>query len=357
MRALIRLAVCAFALAFAAPAFAQSDDETQSPNEIDRILAQIHTERALAEYQGQCDLPAASAREQIVLLSVEGSPRIANVTFGRQQDLTRVVDIEIERGRAPIYLIVTDPGATIWRFTGATRRLRTLVVVGGSPSGYVGARPRTYANVQMASCFAQFGGPDRSAARIAAGIVERELGRAPDVVAWQTQIEMSIPAGVLEPPPPLDGSAWPAAPPAPPGFDRGVWEGESLRVAEIVMLDPEDVRGAPVTRIELMPGIMGMAQLTGAGALEALPYANDGWRNFRVLRSPLILPPNVTFDHYTIRLYLPAGTPFPEGNLRGVCLVDEVTGDWVGPIVDFCRERDAWMRENIERDARNRRAQ
>lgn len=355
MRATIRSVLAAMMFAIAAPAAAQDDDSY--PNEIDQILRQIQTERAIEEYQGTCNLPPASAREQIVLLAVEGSPRIANVTFARPEHTVKVVDIEIERGRAPLYLIVTDPGMTIWRFSGATQRLRSLVVVGWGPTGYVGAQPRTFQQVAAAECFEPFGSADMTSTRVASAIVAQELGRPADVVAYQRQIEISIPAGVLEEPPPFDPSVWPTPPPAPRGFDRAVWESEFFRVAEIVDIDPADVRGAPVTRIALMPGWMGMAQLTGAGALEAMPYANDGWSNFRVLRSPLTLPENVTFNHYTIRLYLPAGTPLPNGNLEGVCLVDETTGEWVGPITTFCAERDAWMRANVERDARNRRAQ
>lgn len=352
------LALCV-ALSLSATAFAQApQEEGEYQNDIDRILATWRTDQALAAYQGACDLPRASVREKIVMLSAYGSGLASNVTLSTQDVQYRVSDIAIERGREPIYLILVSEGEAIWRFTGATRRLRTLVLVSQSPNGYVGAHPQTFRARSMLSCFGAFGEPELTSTMVASGIVARELGRTPDVMAYQRHSELSIPGGVQAPPPPFTSSAWPPPlPPAPPGFDRAVWEAGFPRIAELAMLDPADVRGAQATPYEIMPGWMGLAQLAGNGALEAMPSANDGWQNLRVRRSPLTLPPNVSFRDYTIRLYLPPNMPFPKGDLTGVCMVDEASGDWVGPIAEFCAERHAWMRGNIEQSERARRAE
>lgn len=353
---LIRRLLLAVTLAGAAPAFAQ---ETERPNDIDRILSQMRTDRAMEQYQDTCDMPAAGAREQIVLLSASGSRRASNVTLMRQQDVYGVGDIVIEPGSAPIYLVLVSETSAIWRFSGATRRLRSLVLISWAPNGFVGAQPRAFDALTMSNCFTTFGGPEMASTRTAIGIVTHELGRVPDVVAYQQNLEISIPRGVQAPPVDVEVGDWPAPPEPPAGFDPETWRAGPMHVAELAMLDPADVRvlGAQATAYDVMPGWMGMSQLVARGALQFLPYANDGWMNFRVLQPHVRLPPNVSFRDYTIRLYLPAGASPPEGDLTGVCIVDEATGQWLGPVSEFCAERHAWMASNIERNERARRAQ
>jgi hypothetical protein len=74
-----------------------------------------------------CSFPGYPEGAQVVLLSADRGLAISSASLGGQDVSTSVVLVVVEPGDAPLYVIGTASRAVLWRFSGATQRLRHLV--------------------------------------------------------------------------------------------------------------------------------------------------------------------------------------------------------------------------------------
>jgi hypothetical protein len=153
-------------------------------------------------------------------------------------------------------------------------------------------------------------------------VVERALGRSPDVFAGEYDVgTLSIPGATVEDAIPVPGSA--------AGFDPAVYaEALWFRPGGIVDIDPESVAPPGAEAYEVLPQWFGLAQLTATGALERRGSFFFG--SFYIAH-PIARFPAGLYGAHAVTFILGAGVPLPAGDPGHSCVISEESGL---PIVD-----------------------
>ncbi|HYD36032.1 MAG TPA: hypothetical protein VEA60_00345 [Allosphingosinicella sp.] len=289
-----------------------------------------------------CPLPPALENEQLIAFGAYDGDSIASAWVGGPDNETALIDVIIEPGRQSLYLILTSYESMIWRLSGATSRVRKVVISSyhnaerdpsrqtSRPVRRLAYRARTSAEawrrvaasgvvgvparkvvIAPAHCPKYF--YQRETASAAFAIASEALGREPDAVfaAYSAQ-RVRLPSGRVT-------EAERDSATMPGGFDREMWiEATRFWPGGLVYVPPGAVVAAtPVGLYEVLPSQMGLAQLIGAGAVEPL-----GGESFRVLRPIPRLPPRMSGAH-SVTLILADGVPPPPGDSGHSCMIRE----------------------------------
>ena len=151
-------------------------------------------------------VPMLSRQAWIVRLGVRESAQLSDVAIGGQDVPTYAVNVAIEPGTEPLYIVATSWGPTIWRFTGAIQRVEAFV--GSSftrdarsmwPAVGATGLPRARFHTVPNACFGEFderGPAPPPATSEASQLMVRRVGRPIDVAygAYQPQ-GVSLPSG------------------------------------------------------------------------------------------------------------------------------------------------------------------
>jgi hypothetical protein len=345
---LAALIACSAVMAFGGPpapagrAAAQAPAQGPSPAEARRRAKREQRWLRTLVPTPACPLPPVRETERLIAFGAYHGESIASTAVAGPSETTYLIDVVIEPGRQPLYLVLTSYESMVWRFSGATGRVRQVVISSFheidrsktpqaaqrlprldfqkptpaqawrrvSASGAVGlpARKVVIAPSHCPKFFyePQVAGDSFSTARGA-------LGRDPDSIfgSYSTQ-RVRLPSGIVT-------KDRPGTAPRPPGFDPEKWsDAARYWVGGLVYLSPSEVvAGAPVSLYQVLPADMGLSQLVGAGALEPL----DGDR-FRLLRPIPHLPPGMAGAH-SITLLLAEGVPPPPGDPAHSCVLHE----------------------------------
>lgn len=270
-----------------------------------------------------CRMPSAGDAMVVVFGTYEGQA-LSTVALGSTDQVTGVLDVVIEPGDRPLYLVLSAYGGTIWRFSGATGRVQRVVLVGGgdfSPGAYsplagaVGLPADTVFTADHKACFGYFYEPGTLKAAEISATVRRATGKAPEVFAGRYDLAaVRLPSG-------RGAEIRRGRKPAPAGFDRGLWS-EMLRFspAGLATIDPATVvSSSPVMAYDVLPQEAGLAQLVGAGDLER---TSDG---LKVVRRIPRFPAGLAGAHLTAFL-IADGVPTPAGDPGHSCVIMETTG-------------------------------
>jgi Ca2+-binding EF-hand superfamily protein len=296
-----------------------------------------------------CALPPVPAGAKLIVYGGYEGAAISSVAIGGLDQETNLIDVTIEPGTTPLYLILTSYESMLWRLTGATDRV-TRVVVSSShtgratmPAGADGMKDRRTAIDTMSLSMA--GAPSASGVsgvpadkvtiassncprpfynsggdKLAMVPVQHALGRDPDAIFTSYSVRrVSLPSGIM--------TKTDSKPPPPPGFDAAMWQ-EAVRYwpGGLVTVDSRHVVARTrVERYQVLPSQMGLAQWIGAGAIEAL--AND---KFRIVRPIPHMPPSMGGAH-SVTLVLAKGIPLPPGDPVHSCVLSEETGEALRP--------------------------
>jgi hypothetical protein len=76
----------------------------------------------------QCDLPEVPLGARYVDFRAERGEALSSATLATQDIETTTVDVTIERGRDPLFVVLISSGPLIWRVSGAVNRVAHLVV-------------------------------------------------------------------------------------------------------------------------------------------------------------------------------------------------------------------------------------
>lgn len=309
-----------------------------------------------------CAMPAVGERKLAVLSVYEGDA-ISTVALGSRDVETMVVDIEIEAGDEPLYLVLSAFQNMVWRFSGATSRVEKVVLLaadgaaaahhqpvtmrdaerqavaaaevaaGRRNPGSITLSERPFAGVvgipsdiivtrNPSACFSYFSDPESIQAARASAIIRGATGRAPDVIAARYSVgAVILPSGKA-----AEG-AWAGR--APEGFDQAMWR-VLLRFnpGGISRIDPAQVQSAvTVQSYDVLPQEAGLAQLIGAGQIIRL---SEGLR----IDKPIARFPAGLAGAHSVSFMLGAGVPMPAGDAGHSCVVAQDTGQAVvdGPI-------------------------
>lgn len=315
------------------------------------VIAERVREAQMARSAPACDLPAVPGNARLVMFGAYESDAISSVAVGGPDQETNIIDVTIEPGGAPLYLVLTSYESMVWRIGGATGRVAQVVVSsqqdapvkpvavssarragdrvaispppplgsgGVSASGVTGL-PAAKVMIADPQCPRYFSDSKGSQA---ATVIKRSTGRTPDAVFGRYSVRsVSLPSGTMV-------EAQRDGAPVPPGFDAASWtDAARFWPGGLVRVDPRQI--VAKTRVEpykVLPSQMGISQLIGAGAIVR---TGDG-DTFRVVRPIAHMPPSMGGAH-SVTLILANGVPVPPGDPVHSCIIREETGRPIRP--------------------------
>lgn len=275
--------------------------------------------------QTRCTVPDVPSEAEFVVFGGYEGDAISSASIGGPEQETNLINVFIEPGAKPLYVVLTSYESMVWRFSGAVDRVTRVVVsssatglpkkagenVGGRPSasGVVGVDENKVA-ITSISCPNYF--YKTEAARLNDDIAQI-FGRTPDAILGSySASQVSIPSGEIV-------RVKKGSPPLPEGFDAVMWkEASRYWPAGLVNVEPKGVVAVErVETYEVLPSQMGLAQLVGSGAIERI-----GGNKFRLVRPIAHMPPGMGGAH-SILLFVAEGVPVPPGDPVHTCVVQE----------------------------------
>ena len=293
--------------------------------------------------QAGCAFPTASAKAELVFLRADYAKRVSATFVGSEEKTTSVVDVTIEPGKKPIYLVLGSSSPMVWRAAGATDRIEKAVIgskdsvnrllpsdkysqSATSAAGLIGL-PKEKVSVVGPDCLSQHFGPS-SHDRMNADIVSQIIAKRPaDVVASvENAFDISVPSALSAkkantdpyPPPPA---------PAPSGYASKRWQ-EIARDNQnyVIDIDPEDVVASePVGRYTVNPGHFGIAQMVEEGILQP-----DEKLRLVVLQNVKAWPAGLAGIN-AVTLVISDGVKVPEKSPKSSCVLttaEASQGNW-----------------------------
>jgi hypothetical protein len=293
-----------------------------------------------------CAMPPASEPAKVVLLGANVSDALSTTTIESQDIVVGTTSIKIEPGREPLYLVASSLSPIIWRVSGAVDRLERLVLTGNAtgynfspqeerPSvGVTGVPAEKVTFLGRMDCMRSFSEVPSLASVRATAVVTREAGKAPAIVAADSQAaEFSVPSGRIRANPIADGPQIVVD----RGADRPIVRGGKAVIIEngragtlerdlftyhpggVFDIDPNGVIASrPVERYVVMPRQAGLLQLLRSGALKQ-NSAGD-----LLITRKIRLPAGLYGEHAASFILL-RDVPEPDGNLGHSRLVAEET--------------------------------
>lgn len=281
----------------------------------------------------ECRLPLVPADARLVFYGGYEGDALSSASVGGPDQETNVIDVTIEPGIQPVYLVLSSYESMVWRLRGAAQRVASVAVsatkddnrghsasgVTGVPADKVSIMPPGCPNYGAAEGLSKrTAGEERTRSRGQSAITAF-AGRMPDtVLSSYSAGEIFLPSGRV-------ARAARGMAPLPAGFDAAMWrDAERYWPGGLVAVDPDMVTAAaPVARYEVLPSQMGLAQLLGEGAIERSE------RGYRIVRPIGHFPPSMGGAH-SVTLVLASGVPMPAGDPVHSCIL----GDDGQPLLD-----------------------
>jgi len=264
----------------------------------------------------RCTLPPTTPDTQIVAFGVYESQAMSSVSVGGMDHETGIIDVEIEPGDRPLYLILASYDPMIWRFSGATQRVARVALSAsarspaGTPmAGVMGLDKDRLGAVQGTDCFGGFSGAGQG--RAVRALSYAILGREPEVLGGAYAITaVRLPSARA-------AKAMTVAP-RPDGFDSNQWrEAARYRPGGLITVDPAQVVAlGEAEPYDILPNQMGLSQLIGAGAVRQ----RDGY--FEITRSIAHYPAELTGAHSVV-FKMAEGVSRPGGDPGHSCVIGD----------------------------------
>jgi Ca2+-binding EF-hand superfamily protein len=287
----------------------------------------------LAEFSApRCEMPAVPAGARVILVGTYTSEALSTVAIGGEEQATNHIEVRIEPGREPLYLVLSSYHSMLWRLSGDVGRVAAVVVDsyeaarGGYAAAGVAGVAAGRVTVLRGRCLAFFNDATRGNDLWRnIGAIRLATGRRPDAVFASHYLgSVSLPSGELAY---VRPDTYPPERPVPPGYDPAMWR-DTLRFWRwgVVETDPRQVVGpAGAETYRVMPHQAGLAQLLASGALERTPDSGL----FRIVR-PIPHIPSMLGGSHSVRFVLARGVPVPPGDLVHSCMLVEETGEMLG---------------------------
>lgn len=303
--------------------------------------------------EAQCLFPPAPTDADVVIASFHSGDAISSSYIEHPSVSTSVIDVFIEKGDKPLYVILSSDKAVIWRFTGATGRVQhVLANAQRSRHRDEGLDAlRRLSREEQSKARKDLNEYPRSAvgatgiSRDKLTIVGKHCINTPNLVSEETGKQANrIARMVSGRPAAMFAAGYSAARVSMPsgrvtdltdeaarvmaGFDPVRWQvAADTTPGGIVSIDPRSVTAAePVGAYEVLPGQFGIAQLLATGALEA-----DGLERLRLVRSIPYWPAELNGGH-SQRIIIANGVTAPLEGAGHSCLLTEeqaAKADWL----------------------------
>ena len=166
--------------------------------------------RTRAERVG-CEMPAASEKAKVVVLSSYETEALSSVTLGSPDSVVHAGRVVVEPGSEPIYVVIASYAPTIWQFSGAVERVERVVMssaLTGPNSGDANRRPLVGATgiaqekvsfFGKSNCLTYFYETPSAASLQAVAAIRISAGKAPETVAAKYSVTgFKVPSGGIE---------------------------------------------------------------------------------------------------------------------------------------------------------------
>lgn len=272
-----------------------------------------------------CAFPLPSKRALLVRLGASQGVQFSNIGIAGQDKPTKVATLDIELGKAPLYIIASQQDPIIWRFTGAVGRVENFIVASKAADdrlrpavGVVGLAASKMRGVRLGCIGHLYDSPEKPGESPIALRVRDHFGRLPDRLIGTNRLSgMTLPSGTAYRVPENRPAAL-----RPRGDDdvEAAWTELLSRVPEgVAEIDPGTVVAyAEPIAYETLPEGAGLVQLMIEGKivrLRAKRYAIE-----RPMHYPSGLTSEVTFE-------LATGVAPPTGSGGRSCIMRQGSGE------------------------------
>ncbi len=269
-----------------------------------------------------CAVRPPSAEARTLGIAASEGQMISTLALGSQDEVTSIVDLVIEPGEQPLYLMLVASRPVIWRISGASEGVERVTVFGrdkdeadNALAGIAGV-PETLVDFAAPDCL-------RTANYNTGENLAATIGATTGLVAEAYSVSHA--AGTISLPSfAMNGASGEV--PVPEGFDPVLWR-DALRFEPrgIEALAPASVVSkVAVTPYDVMPAGFGVAQLAAQGAIEATDYDSE----FRIVR-PFPRFPAGLHGAVSVNFVLPDFIPMPAGDQGHACIFSKA-GDPIG---------------------------
>jgi Ca2+-binding EF-hand superfamily protein len=306
--------------------------------------------RTRAERAG-CEMPAASEKAKIVVLSSYQTDALSSVTLGSQDTVVHAGRVVVEPGVEPLYVVIATYAPTIWQFSGAVERVERLVMTSsrtGPNSGDANQRSLVGATgipqepvsfFSRSNCLNYFYETPTSASLQAVAAIRNAAGNAPETVAAKYSIaSFKVPSGAIEAQSekPARGLIIQKSEGAlnivgnasnviiQAGPSRAKDDMYRFSPGGVIEIDPKTVVGSvPAAKYEVLPAQAGLVQLLSAGALTQNSVGEY------IVHQKIRFPAGLTGAH-SVTFLVMKGTPYPDGDPGHSCVIVEESGEKKG---------------------------
>lgn len=260
-----------------------------------------------------CGLPRPEQNQKVFFISGYEGSALSDVTVAGQDAVTNTVEIKIEPGDDPLYVMATSYVPMIWRVTGQVDRVARFVGISESGSGGVTGLQKERVVQTKGRCVSRL--PDAEAAgRAILQSLGMALGKALDgAYSAYSLSTISLPSQAASPDSWRDDKKRPS-----PEFSWGPLQSANNVATEamrsfspggIVKINVSEVVAARgVEKYEVLPREAGLAQLLENGSL-----VHDPRLGYLVQRPIARFPAGLAGAH-SVGFVLADGVPRPGGN-------------------------------------------
>lgn len=305
--------------------------------------------RMRAERVG-CEMPAASEKAKVFVLSSYQTEALSSVTLGSQDVVVHAGRVIIEPGNDPLYVVIATYSPTIWQFSGAVERVERLMMTsartgpnsgdGSKPSmvGATGIPKERVSFFAKSNCLIYFHEAPSSGSLQTAAMVRAATGKTPETVATKYSVSsFKLPSGTVESSEKgargliiqktegtlnIVGNASNVIIQAGPSRARD--EMYRFSPGGVIEIDPKTVVGShPAENYEVLPQQAGLVQLLASGALIQNSVGEY------IVRQKIRFPAGLAGAH-SVTFLVMKGAPYPEGDPGHSCVISEETGQKKG---------------------------
>jgi hypothetical protein len=306
--------------------------------------------RTRAERAG-CEMPPASEKAKVVVLSSYETEALSSVTLGSQDNVVHAGRVVVEPGDEPLYVVIASYSAMIWQFSGAVERVERLVMASSSTGpnrgdpkerslvGATGIAQEKVSFFSKSNCLAYFSETPSSASLQTVAAIRAGAGKAPETVSAKYSVaSFKVPSGatesVREPGKgaliiektqgtlKLVGNANGII--VQSGPSRAKDEMYRFSPGGVIEIDPKTVvSSVPVTSYEMLPQQAGLVQLLASGSLKQNSLGEY------IVREKIRFPAGL-YGAHSVTFLVMKGTPYPDGDPGHSCVIKEEGGEKKG---------------------------
>jgi Ca2+-binding EF-hand superfamily protein len=318
----------------------------------DGVISQqeLNDHRTRAERAG-CEMPAASEKAKVVMLSSYETEALSSVTLGSQDSVVHAGRVVVEPGSEPLYVVIASYSPTIWQFSGAVERIERLIMTSSrtgpnsgdanqrSLVGATGVAAEKVSFFSKSNCLTYFNETPSSASLQTMAAIRSGTGKAPETVAAKYSVaSFKVPSGTIESvreqgKGPLiiqktQGTLKVIGDPSgvivQAGPSRAKDEMYRFSPGGVIEIDPKSVVGSvPAENYEVLPQQAGLVQLLASASLKQNSLGEY------IVREKIRFPAGL-YGAHSVTFLVMKGTPYPDGDPGHSCVIMEENGQKKG---------------------------